>query len=105
MTVHTNHDALLTLAIPAALEEALIDFLLLHPEWASSFSVVDADGMGQGASLLSAMEKVQGRCRRKLVLIVAVEAHLHLLIHALRQEIHNPEVAYWIMPLSAFGRL
>lgn len=105
MTNDGNYDVLLTLAIPITLEEDVIDFLLRHPEWASGFSIVDAEGMGQGASLLSAMEKVQGRCRRKLVLIAGLDAHLRHLIHALGQEIRNKDVAYWISGISAFGRL
>jgi hypothetical protein len=105
MTTDANYDALLTLAIPAALEEELLDFLLQHPQWANGFSIVDAAGMGYGAPLLSAMEKVQGRARRKLVLIAGVDADLRLLISALGRQIRNPDIAYWITPLHAFGRL
>lgn len=105
MTTEKNHDALLTLAIPVTLEEDVLDFLLLHPQWASGFSIVDAEGMGQDASLLSAMEKVQGRCKRKLVLIAGIEGELRQLLHALGKEIRNKDVAYWITAVSAFGRL
>ncbi len=105
MTNDANYDVLLTLAIPVTLEEDVLNFLLQHPHWASGFSVVDADGMGQGASLLSAMEKVQGRARRKLVLIAGVDADLRLLIDALGEEIRNRDVAYWMTPISVFGRL
>jgi hypothetical protein len=96
---------MLTLAIPITLEEDVLDFLLLHPVWASGFSIVDAEGMGQGASLLSNMEKVQGRSRRKLLLIVGRMDELQLLLTALGAEIRNPDVAYWICPMTAFGRL
>jgi hypothetical protein len=99
------YDAMLTLAIPINLEQDVLDFLLLHPQWASGFSIVDAEGMGQGASLLSNMEKVQGRSRRKLVLIVGQQSELQLLLEALGAEIRNPDVAYWITPITAFGRL
>ena len=105
MTNDANYDVLLTLAIPVTLEEDVLNFLLRHPHWASGFSVIDADGMGQGASLLSAMEKVQGRAQRKLVLIAGMEADLRLLIAALGQEIRNRDVAWWTTPLGAFGRL
>ncbi len=105
MTIDAHHDALLALAIPITLEEDVLNFLLQHPQWASGFSIVDADGMGQGASLLSAMEKVQGRCRRRLVLIAGVGAKLHDLVAALGKEIRNPDVAYWMTPVTAFGRL
>jgi hypothetical protein len=105
MTNQKNYDAMLTLAIPINLEEDVLDFLLLHPQWATGFSIVDAQGMGQGASLLSNMEKVQGRSRRKLVLIVGQQSQLQLLLEALGAEIRNPDVAYWIYPITAFGRL
>jgi len=105
MTNESMQDALLTLAIPAALEDDVLNFLLQRPQWASGFSMVDADGMGQGASLLSAMEKVQGRARRKLVLVNGIEADLRGLVAALGQEIRNRDVAWWIAPLVAFGRL
>ena len=105
MTDETKHDALLTLAIPVSLEDDVLNFLLQHPQSASGFSMVDADGMGQGAFLLSTMEKVQGRARRTLVLVAGVEADLRELVAALGQEIRNRDVAWWIAPISAFGRL
>ena len=105
MTDSANYNALLTLAIPSALEDDVLNFLLQHPRWASGFSMVDAVGMGQGASLVSAMEKVQGRARRTLVQIAGVDADLRELVGALGQEIRNREVAWWIAPISAFGRL
>jgi hypothetical protein len=100
-----KYDAMLTLAIPVTLEEEVLDFLMQHPHWASGFSIMDAQGMGHGASLLSTMEKVQGRCKRKLVFIVGQDDQLHLLVQALGQEIRNHDVAYWITAVSAFGRL
>ena len=107
MTTSPNspHDALLTLAIPVAVEEDVLDFLMLHPQWARGFTIVDAEGMGSGATLLTTMEKVQGRCRRKLVLIAGSDSELRQLLDALAAEIHNPDVAWWITALSGFGRL
>ena len=105
MTDDIHHDALLTLAIPVTLEDDVLNFLLQHPQWASGFSMVDADGMGQGASLLSTMEKVQGRARRTLVLIAGADAELRELVAALGREIRNRDVAWWLAPISAFGRL
>lgn len=105
MIDETRHDALLTLAIPHSLEDDVLNFLLQHPQWASGFSMVDAEGMGHGASLLSTMEKVQGRARRTLVLVAGAEPDLRELVAALGQEIRNQDVAWWIAPLIAFGRL
>lgn len=100
-----NHDTLLTLTIPLALEEDILDFLLLHPVWASGFSIVDAQGMGQGALLRSNMELVHGRSRRKLVLVAGLRVDLAQLLAALAEEMPSPEVAYWMTPLLESGRL
>lgn len=97
-------DSMLTLAIPLSLVEEISDFLLLNPQWASGFSIIDAQGMGQGAALLSAIEKVQGRSKRKLILVVGEKNRLHELIMALRTKIKNSDVAYWLTPVSDFGR-
>lgn len=99
------NDTLLTLVIPVSLEEDILDFLLLHPAWAGGFSIQAAQGMGQGAPLHSAMEMVQGRSARKLVLIPGVRDDLQLLLRALAQEMPTPDVAYWMSPLLACGRL
>ncbi|MGK5021166.1 DUF3240 family protein [Janthinobacterium lividum] len=105
---HPNHapcDAMLTLAIPTALEEDVLDFLLLHPAWATGFSVLEAQGMGQGAPFPSSMEQVRGRGRRKLVMIAGVDADLRLLVQALAVALPQPDIAYWISPLLCHGRL
>lgn len=99
------NDALLTLAIPAALEEDIVDFLLARPEWASGFTMLAAQGIGSGADQLTAMEQVQGRSARKLVLVAAPEARLHELLQALADELPSNRVSWWIAPLVACGRL
>ncbi|MYM85446.1 DUF3240 domain-containing protein [Duganella sp. FT50W] len=99
------NDTLLTLVIPVSLEEDILDFLLLHPNWASGFSLMAAQGMGQGAPLQSAMELVQGRSARKLVLIPGSLADLQQLLQALAEEMPTPDVTYWMSPMLANGRL
>ena len=99
------HDTLLTLAIPVSLEEDILDFLLLHPTWASGFTVLAAQGLGQGAPLASTMELVHGRSARKVVLIAGIQSELEQLLAALAGEIPSPQVAYWMSPLVACGRL
>ena len=45
---HDPYDCVLTLALPQALEEEVLDVLLAHPEWVDGFSVVQAEGHGRG---------------------------------------------------------
>ena len=98
-------DALLNLAIPVTLEVEVADFLLLRPALASGFTIVAAQGMGQGANLLSSMEQVQGRCKRKLFLVVGEQEKLRQLLKELSLEIKSQDISYWITPVLQFGRL
>ncbi len=99
------NDTLLTLAIPVSLEEDIIDFLLLHPKWAGGFTIMQAQGVGQGTRLQSPMELVHGRSARKVLLIGGIQGELEQLLAALAEEIPSPEVTYWMSPIIASGRL
>ena len=99
------YDCVMTLAMPASLEEHVIEFLLAHPEWFKGFSYMEAQGMGRGAGLRTTMEKVKGRARRHLFTMLMVQQDLDACITALRQEFHSPDMAYWVTPLITFGRL
>lgn len=94
----------LTLALPAALEEEVLDHLQAHPEWARGFSVARAEGFGGGAGLHTAMERVRGRARRRLVTVILSQTHAESLLNSLREQFKSPEMAYWITPLLASGR-
>ena len=100
-----EYECAMMLAFPLALEEHLIDFLLDHPQWVGGFSLIDAQGMGRGAGLQSTMEKVKGRARRRLMNILLRHADVAPLVAALRGEFRNPDMAYWVLPLLAFGRM
>ncbi|MDD2545453.1 MAG: DUF3240 family protein [Burkholderiaceae bacterium] len=98
-------DCLLTLAVPLALEEEILDALLRWPELAPGFSVMQGQGMGAHIELATTMEKVQGRARRVIVQIALAQAHVAPLIGALKQTLASAQIAYWVVPLMEFGRL
>jgi hypothetical protein len=97
-------DCLLTLALPRALEEEVLDTLMAHPELASGFTVLQGQGMGTHVELASAMEQVQGRARRVFVQVALAQARVPALIEILQQALENPRITYWVVPLLAFGR-
>lgn len=101
----SHYDCALTLALPAALEEEVLDLLLAHPEWVSGFSLTRGEGFGVGAKLRSSMEQVRGRAQRVLIMLLIVDAHRELLIESLRTQFPSSEVAWWTTPVLAFGRL
>lgn len=99
-----SYDCLLTLALPADLEEEVLDHLAVHPEWVGGFSVTHAEGVGRGNLLRSTMEQVRGRSRRRLVQIVMSSEHAQALLDSLRQTFVTPEMAWWTSPINGFGR-
>jgi hypothetical protein len=100
-----TYDCLLTLALPADLEEEVLDHLAGHPEWVSGFSIVHAEGVGGGTHLRSTMEQVRGRARRRLIQLLMRGEHVTPLVESLRATFRTPEIAWWTAPLTGFGRL
>lgn len=98
------YDCLLTLALPADLEEEVLDHLSDHPEWVSGFSVVHAEGLGTGARLRSTIEQVRGRSRRRLVNVLIRREHVEPLLGSLRASFTTPEMAWWTVAVTGFGR-
>ncbi len=98
-------DCLLTLAVPRALEEELIDVLMAHPGHAPGFTLLHGFGLGSRVQLDSAMEQVQGRARRVFVQVALPRERVAPLLALLAQELQNPAIAWWLVPLLGFGRL
>jgi hypothetical protein len=97
-------DCLLTLAVPQALEEEILDALLALPALAPGFTVLRGQGIGGHVELTSAMEQVQGRARRVMVQVAMVQSHVPQLVDALRAVLPSPQIVYWVVPLLVFGR-
>ncbi len=95
---------LLSLSLPVRLEEELIDLLREHPEAVSGFTVLPAEGFGEGTRLHTAMEQVRGRSRRCVVQILMSAAAVPPLLDALRERLPTPEIAWWTLPVTGFGR-
>lgn len=98
-------NCLFTLALPLALEEELLDVLRAHADLVPGFSVLQGQGVGVGASLDSAMERVQGRARRIVVQAVVRQADVALLVARLAAVMPSPQVTYWVTPLLLSGSL
>jgi hypothetical protein len=97
-------DCCLTLVAPIALEEALVDHLLEHPEWVSGYTITPAEGRGRAMHLHGEAEHVSGRSRRVVIETVLARADANALLLHLREALHHPEVAWWLSPVLEFGR-
>lgn len=98
-------DALLTLVLPAALEDDVLDWLQGQTELVSGFSLLHGQGLGPHTTLTTSLERVQGRARRTLVQLALEQGSAQALVARLRQAWPLAEITYWISPLLAFGRL
>ncbi|MCL4779433.1 MAG: DUF3240 family protein [Gammaproteobacteria bacterium] len=95
----------LTLVAPRRLEDALVEGLLANPEWTTGFTMAWAEGHGTRGEVLSVQEEVRGRADRCVVQVV-IEAQLaQQLIDKLKAALPAREVIYWILPVTAMGRL
>ncbi len=99
-----HRDCLLTLVFPASLEETIVEHLLDHEEWAASFSAVRVEGHGHALSLRDPAEQVRGRSRRLMVQIAINGDDATRLVEHFRDTLPNPEIVYWRVPLSDYGR-
>jgi hypothetical protein len=102
--VQIPYDCLLNLALPVELEEELIDLLRGQASRVSGFSILPAEGFGAGARLVSAMEQVRGRSRRRVAQLLMRTADVAPLLEAIRNDLPSPEMVWWTVPVTGFGR-
>lgn len=95
----------ITLAAPRHLEEELVEQFLARSEWASGFTLFQAEGYSRHPETLSAQERVRGRALRTAAQIVLEAEHAQALLDHLRQRFPKRDVAYWLTPVLEFGRL
>lgn len=98
-------DRCLTLVIPKALEEEVIDLMLEHPEWVSGFSLAQTEGTGRRVLFRGIGEHVRGRSRRVQLEVVISEGDARSLLDAVHAAFPRREIAYWMTPVLEFGRL
>jgi hypothetical protein len=94
----------LHIAFPRSLEEEVLDVCQAIPDM-PGFSVIAADGFGQGAHLHTVRETVLGRAQRRLLMIVANRTICDSVVSALRDALPTPEATYWVVAVAEFGRL
>jgi hypothetical protein len=95
----------LTLVFPPGVEDSLIELLLEQDPPLPGFTIIAAEGHGTGFDTASTHELVRGRIKRRLMLMVLPADRIENLIAALREAIQNPHVAWWVEPVTDFGRL
>ena len=95
-------DLCLTLLCPPAVEEKLLDLLLLSPH-VSVFTSAATSAHGLAANGLSQTEQVLGRSFATQVQVIIGSAEKDALLAAIQAQLAGAGVRYWITPVTEAG--
>ncbi len=98
-----NQQCLLRLNVPPSLEEDVVD-LLLAADNIPGFQSYPTRGHGQVGAMTIA-EQVEGRRNRVQFEIVLETDTLESLLQTFKESLPVPDIIYWVLPISASGRL
>lgn len=96
-------DCCLTLIIPKALEENLLDLLLEHEALTRGFITSEVEGHGRNASYQSSAEKVRGRTHQVEMKIIMQHADAQTLLEDIKQVLPHANIVYYMTPVTEFG--
>ncbi len=71
----------------------------------AGFTTFDAEGHGMSFDTATVGERVRGRVKRTVMMMVVPKSEAERLVALVRREIAVPHMAYWIEPVLACGRL
>lgn len=95
---------LLYILASPAIEEAMVDWLLRHPD-VTGFTSVAAQGHGSSTHSMSLAEQVAGR-KKQLLFLVETDSHTAGgIIKSLHSEFSGSGLHYWLVPLEEAGHL
>jgi len=99
-----ENEALLTLVLPPALSDMLVDWLLEQPE-VEGFISLPVNGHGGSEHSMSAAEKVAGYRKGWMVQTHMPQKAACGLLGRLKQEFRGSDIHYWMTPLIVGGHL
>jgi len=94
----------LTLLCPPALEEKLLDLLLMSPE-AVVFTSASVAAHGLAFGRLSASEQVLGRAHATQVQVLLERAQKDAVLAAVRAQFSGAGLRFWLTPVSEAGAI
>ncbi|MCL4316152.1 MAG: DUF3240 family protein [Gammaproteobacteria bacterium] len=96
-------DCCLTLMVPKALEENLLDLLLEHDALAGGFITSEVEDHGRNVTYQSMAEKVRGRAHRVEIQIIMHHADAQTLLRDIKQVLPRTNIVYYMTPVTEFG--
>ncbi|WP_310451465.1 DUF3240 family protein [Sulfuritalea sp.] len=94
----------LTLLCPPAVEEKLLDLLLMLPN-TTVFTSTATAAHGLAHENLDQMEQVLGRARATEVQVILAAADKAALLEAMRQQFAGAGLRYWVTPVVEAGEI
>ena len=94
--------SLLSLVVAPAIEDTVVDWLMLQQEVAG-FTSYPVNGHGSSIHAMSAVEQVAGHRRKILFQICLAEAVVGHLLEGLCRDFNGADLHYWQIPLQAQG--
>lgn len=98
-------DTCLNLVMPSALAGDVVDLLLGHPELAISFASFPVSAHGADVKLVEPSEHVSGQASRIQIQLLLRREDVETVLGYLKQQLPNPKVFFWAMPILSAGRL
>lgn len=95
----------LTLIYPLAAEDRIVETLLAADPPLPGFTTFVADGHGLDFSSASAAERVRGRVRRGVLMIILPRVRLAALLELVATGAPVPRLMHWVEPIESCGRL
>ena len=94
----------LTLVCPPAVEEKLLDLLLLSPN-ATVFTSTATAAHGLAHEYLDQTEQVLGRARATEIQVIFAAADKAALLEAIRQQFAGAGLRYWVTTVAEAGEI
>lgn len=94
----------LTLICPPAVEEKLLDLLLLSPE-VTFFTSTATAAHGMAHEDLDQTEQVLGRARATKIQVIFAAADKAALLDAIRQQFSGAGLRYWMTTVAETGEI
>ena len=94
----------LTLVCPPAVEEKLLDLLLLSPD-VTFFTSTATAAHGMAHENMDQTEQVLGRARATEIQVLLAAANKTALLEAIRQQFSGAGLRYWVTTVAEAGEI
>ncbi len=99
-----RHELCLTLLCPTAVEEKLLDFLLMSAQ-VQLFTSTQTAAHGANATDFNPAEQVQGRIVMTQVQVLLAEPDQQDLLNDIQQQFTGTGIRYWVTSVIAVGEI